>query len=287
MIDILKYNYRQRLGIFLFIAGIFYIIGGMVSIALLKESTTNHLRIATFAQDIIIFILPAIVTAIYVSTKPDRFLMIDKFPEIKSTVIAIAILIASIPLMNKLIEWNQNLHLPDSMSTIELKMKEMENAAQATVSVMLGDLKSWKSFVISIIIVGFMAGLSEELFFRGTMQRLLASGKLNKHLAIWFTAFIFSALHFQFFGFIPRLVLGALFGYLAFWSGNLWVPIIVHMINNSLVVASEFELFDSAKETIEKTDDSGSNLLVISASFLATVFLIALFIKTSQKKEKA
>ena len=58
----------------------------------------------------------------------------------------------------------------------------------------------------------------------------------NIHLSIWASAIIFSAIHFQFYGFIPRLLLGALFGYLYYWSGNLLIPMFAHFVNNAFGV---------------------------------------------------
>jgi uncharacterized membrane protein (Fun14 family) len=64
------------------------------------------------------------------------------------------------------------------------------------------------------------------------LQPQLQRATRNAHVAIWISAFLFSSLHMQFFGFVPRLALGALFGYLYSWSGNLIVPIVAHFINN-------------------------------------------------------
>ena len=112
--------------------------------------------------------------------------------------------------MNWLIHFNEGIHLPESMAGIEQAMRSMEDMAQANVELVqggagIGDL------IMSILIVGIFAGFCEELLFRGAFVRLLVSMKLNIHAAIWIVAFVFSALHFQFYGFFPRLLLGALF----------------------------------------------------------------------------
>ena len=107
--------------------------------------------------------------------------------------------------------------------------------AQGAVEVLLGGT-SYGDLIVGLLIVAVLAGFSEEIFFRGALQRLIMSGPLNHHLAIWLTAFIFSAFHMQFFGFFPRLVLGGYFGYLLYWSRSLWLPVIIHALNNGLVV---------------------------------------------------
>lgn len=282
----LKHNGLQRTAIFLFISGLAYIVGGIVAYAILQAHSTNALRIATVAQDLLIFIAPALVIAVLIANKPDDFLLLDKRPQLLQLLLAVGVLIVSVPLMNRIVEWNENLHLPESMSTLEQKMKMMEDAAQGTVKMMLGDLTSWKSFIVSILVVGVMAGLSEELYFRGSLQQLLLGNKINRHVAIWLTAFIFSAIHFQFFGFFPRLLLGAFFGYIAVWCECLWIPIIVHALNNSIVVASEFDLFGKTKSAADTTLDGG-NLLVNAVSFLLTgLLLYALYKTTQQTRQK-
>ena len=69
--------------------------------------------------------------------------------------------------------------------------------------------------------------------FRGVLQQLLGG---RRHVAIWLTAVIFSAIHMQFYGFVPRMLMGALFGYVFVWTGSLWVPIVMHFVNNGMAV---------------------------------------------------
>ena len=97
---------------------------------------------------------------------------------------------------------------------------------------------SWGALAVNVLIVGVAAGFSEELLFRGAFQRLLTTGGMNRHLAVWAVAFVFSAVHMQFFGFFPRLLLGAYFGYLLLWTRNIWVPVAAHTLNNTIYVVT-------------------------------------------------
>ena len=137
--------------------------------------------------------------------------------------------------MNRLVAWNESIHLPASWSGLESVLRDSENAAQAMVQQIMGGSTVW-DLIAAILIVGVLTGIAEELFFRGALQRLLQSKFGNKHLAIWSAAFIFSAVHLQFFGFFPRLLMGAYFGYLVVWSGSLRLSMFAHALNNSLVV---------------------------------------------------
>ena len=142
--------------------------------------------------------------------------------------------IAMTPALNFIVEWNKNISFPESMAGIESMMRNAENAALAVNDKILDR----NNILLSILLVGCLTGLSEEVFFRGGLQKILLSRPMNAHIAIWLTAFIFSLMHFQFFGFVPRVLIGAFFGYLAWWSGSLWTAAIAHAINNSTVIVA-------------------------------------------------
>jgi len=193
------------------------------------------MRIAVVLQDVFVFVLPAVVTALIVTRQPVRLLALGSAPTGMQTLLAVFVMLVSSPFMSWVIELNASVHLPESMAALEASLRAMENAAESTVQMMLG-ARTPGNLVVSVLIVGVLAGFSEELFFRGALQRLLSTTAMSPALAIWISAFIFSALHFQFFGFVPRLLLGAFFGYLLLWSGSIWLPMLVHALNNSLFV---------------------------------------------------
>lgn len=191
------------------------------------------MRIAMVVQDVVMFILPAIATAVVVSRRPGDFLMITKRPGLDNIVLVLLILLASVPLMNGIIALNKNLVLPDSLSSLQQWMEASENAANAGLKLVIGD-GGIGSLIMGLLIIGVMAGFSEELFFRGALQRIIRSTPVSGHVAVWVSAIIFSAAHMQFFGFVPRLLLGAFFGYAAWWSGSVWLAVAAHVMNNSL-----------------------------------------------------
>jgi hypothetical protein len=203
------------------------------------ENSVPMMRIAAVLQDILLFIIPALVTAILITRLPATFLAVDKKPKGVAVILAIATMICSIPAMNALITFNDGIHLPQSMAALEAAMRHTEEAAQKSIATLLGG-DGIGSLAVSVLIVGVLAGFSEEIFFRGTFLRLLTTGRVNTHVAIWVVAFIFSAMHMQFYGFMPRMLLGAFFGYLLCWSGSLWLPIIMHALNNSLYIIGEW-----------------------------------------------
>ena len=148
-------------------------------------------------------------------------------------------IIVILPFNELIIKWNQHLELPGLIENLAdwIHRKEQESTLQTK---LLVAFKSADQLLIAILVVGFVASIGEEVFFRGIIQRWLMKWTVNAHVGIWLAAIIFSAVHFQFSGFFPRILLGVLFGYLYFWSGNIWVAIVAHFINNSLIVINAY-----------------------------------------------
>ena len=220
--------------------GVFFIMLVLLSVVsslLIGDGfTAKGMRIFAIVQDLLVFILPAVVAAFVATRLPASLLAVNVRPRLFSIIMAIIVMLTSLPAMELLIEWNNNLHLPESMSGLEERLRNMEDSASTGISALSGG-NTVGDLIMGILIIGILTGIAEELFFRGALQNLfMTMPKVKKHFAIWAAAFIFSFMHFQFFGFVPRLLLGAYFGYLIWWTGSVWVPVIAHAFNNSLVV---------------------------------------------------
>jgi membrane protease YdiL (CAAX protease family) len=129
--------------------------------------------------------------------------------------------------------------LPESMQSLEQNFKAAEESSKNMVNVMISGT-SISALIINILLVGLLPAVGEELLFRGVIQKHLAAMFKNQHVAIFIAAFLFSAVHFQFYGFIPRLMLGMIFGYLVYYSGSMWTAIFAHFFNNSMAVIAIF-----------------------------------------------
>jgi len=130
------------------------------------------------------------------------------------------------------IEWNYNITFPGSL---DKWIRETEETATAFTK-FITNFTSLGNYLLGLVVIAVLPAIGEELAFRGMIQPSVHRLTGNIHVAIWVTAAFFSAFHFQFLGFIPRLMLGAMFGYMMAWSGNLWIPIIAHFTNNALGV---------------------------------------------------
>lgn len=228
----------------------------------------NLMRVATALQNVIMFMLPAVaVGVLFGGGKPMQFMRLSKAPSLKAVVGILVIYVVMTPAMDWLVAWNESITLPESLRGIEEWMRQQEETAQAATNMLLSGT-SVADLLITVVSVGVLTGLGEEMFFRGALQRICIDGMRRRHLAVWTAAFVFSALHFQFFGFVPRLMLGVFFGYAYLWSGSLWVPVIGHALNNSMVVAATWMNGGNV------SDNAAVNPWLAAVSAVATVALL-------------
>lgn len=259
----------RRLMIFALISLACFLIAALLATFVMRSADTPHVRVATVIQDVVMFIVPALATAVICSRYPARFLSVDKAPGVAVTLMAVAVLLVSAPAQNVIVEWNKSLSLPASLQNLQRWMDAAEASAADTVRLMLG-APTVSSLIMSILILGILAGFSEELFFRGTLQKIIAGNKAGSHAAVWITGFVFSAFHFQFYGFVPRLLLGVYFGYLVWWSRSLWLPVIVHAVNNSAVAVSDWYSRSTGNENVVETVGT-DNVWIVAISLVLTV----------------
>ncbi len=153
-----------------------------------------------------------------------------------------------------LIDWNVNITFPDRFNSFERMLREKEDQLME-MTIYLTNFESIEEFLMGLLVIGVFAGVGEELLFRGVIQPKLHQYTGNAHAGIWLTAIIFSAIHFQFYGFLPRMVLGAIFGYLYYFSGSLLYPIIAHILNNAFTVILVYlNKLGKVNFNIEETD---------------------------------
>lgn len=210
-------------------------------------------RFMLLFQHLGFFIIPSLIF-LYLSTNDARnFILWKRQFHFKNLFIVVGILLFLMPFVNLLISWNEAMHLPAFLSGVEANMRSMEDAAGRLTEALVS-METPTELIYMTLIVAVMPAIGEELMFRGIIQRLLSQQFKSYHIGIWITALLFSAMHFQFFGFFPRVFLGAVLGYLLIWSGNIIYPMIAHFINNfaSLLIAYmiQHEMIGDEIETI-------------------------------------
>jgi hypothetical protein len=141
------------------------------------------------------------------------------------------LVVLAFPFNGWVYELNQALDLPPSLQGVEDWMKTKEADLESLTKFLTRFTSPWQLF-IALLVVAAIPAIGEELLFRGVVQNLFRQAFGNPHVAIWLSATIFSAIHFQFYGFLPRMLLGALFGYLYLWTRDLRVAMFAHFVNN-------------------------------------------------------
>lgn len=278
----------KRLVLLLCMFIVCYILTVAVSYILGKVLSNNlpaALRMSALAQDIIAFILPAVGTAVFITRRPAELLCLTRRPSALMLLLVLLCTVVSIPAQEAVIYWNYNIQLPESMAAFEQLMRTLEQTANDTLMTFVGT-GTWSALILNILIVGVAAAVSEELLFRGCFQQILVTGGVNPHVAIWLVAFVFSALHMQFFGFVPRMLLGAYFGYLLLWSGSIMLPIAAHMLNNVIyVIVAWWQVRNGAPEALVEAPQLWSLAPTLASVVLTTATIYLLSRQLKLRKE--
>lgn len=185
------------------------------------------------------------------------------------------IVVAFMPFDGLIIEWNQNIHLPQTLAPLEGWMRDKEKSL-AGITKFLTTFQTTGQLLTALLVIAVIPAIGEETLFRGILQRNLTYWTGNVHVGIWVAAALFSAIHVQFLGFFPRMLLGALFGYLYVWSGNLWVPILAHFVNNGFTVLMVY-LYQRRMTTIDVEGTDSVPVLGALVSGLLTLGLLFFF----------
>jgi membrane protease YdiL (CAAX protease family) len=181
--------------------------------------------------------------------------------------VAVVALFSAYPLVQLSYEFNSALPLPEWMH-------EMESSAAEIMQQILA-MDSVGSFLLTLLLVGILPGIGEELVFRGVLQRQIQDWTRRPVLSVWLAAIIFSAIHMQFEGFLPRMALGAVLGFLYLWSNNLWIPIIVHAVNNGAQVSVlYFTGVDLSNVNEESSMPVSGWIIILSVSMLYVCYLV-------------
>ena len=221
------------------------------------------------------YLLPALLYWFFIERKTLPDFNFRQKPEMKIWILASLLVFIFIPLNSKFIEWNAAMKLPGAWSGLEIWMREKEDKLVVLTKFMT-TYDTIGQLLIALFVVVLLPALGEEVLFRGIIQRKLSQQWNNFHLGIWISAAIFSAIHFQFYGFLPRMLLGALFGYLYYWSGSLWVAIIAHFINNGFVLVMVYLYNIKALDVNIEETKTMPLPLVLSSLVLTAAVLFAI-----------
>ena len=228
--------------------------------------SVSSLKWIQFFQSAVMFLLPPLCMAYLWSNQPLEWLKLKGEKELKGErVWAVVLMLVALPAINLLAHINEQMALPAFLEPLEAWMKTQEETAKNLTDQFM-HITTFGGLIINILLMAVLPAISEELTFRGVLinlfkvkgERLEVKGESVPHLAIWCSAILFSAIHLQFYGFVPRMLMGALFGYMLVWTGSLWTPILMHFTNNAMAVILYFVSLRAGWD-IEMMDAIGTN----------------------------
>jgi uncharacterized protein len=250
-----------------------------------NPNVTGFLKYLQVIQSIGLFIAPALFLGwLFYRKNPDLCGMrLNQRPLLVSVLLAALIIVVALPVINFLGEMNSRLVLPKALAGLENWMKSSEeSAAKITEAFLMTN--SVQTMLINLLVMALMPAISEELFFRGLLQRIFIDWTKNIHTGIIVTAAFFSFFHFQFYGFLPRMVLGLLLGYLFLWSRSIWIPMVAHFANNGLAVVLSFYL-SNKKMSSKSLDDFGVSQDTV-IFLIISIVMVGLLLLYLYKMEK-
>ncbi len=276
-----------QFGILLGLLGLGFILAGIVSIiiakvslgvplsglapALLDPKNVQVARVIQVVSTLVLFAVPALLFAVIVNKHPFRYLGFATHSNLRQFYLVLLIAIAALfsqSILSQLNEW-----IPISKHW-EQVFKRMEDEYTKEVLDMV-QMKTFTDYIYSLIIIAFLPALFEELFFRGAMQQMFIGMFRNAFWGIFVASVFFSAAHFSYYGFLTRLFLGLVLGYIFYYGKNIWLNVTMHFLNNAVVVTGLYMLSRSGKLTEKSMQDDTYPVFV---GIIAIVGVLALFV---------
>lgn len=279
--------YPSQLGILIGLVGAGLLFGGILSAVilfgqlgmekaqdlntLLKPENVNLIRWMQIISTFFMFFIPTVVFARIVSKKPFQYLGYNSWLKVEQVVLVVLIMLACLPVAGALGELAEKIPVSASLAK---KFKTAEDNYQKQVELIMA-MKSNADYIWSMLIIAILPAVFEETLFRGGLQNLLTKWTKLPVLAIIITSVIFSAVHFSFYGFFARALLGVVLGMIYYYSGNLWLSIIAHLFNNGAAVTFMYLQIKKTGKIPEKELESS---MPAWAGGVALIFLIGLLI---------
>lgn len=259
---------------------LFMLEGG--SLDLSKPEIITFMKYIQTVSQLAIFILPPVLFAFLVHRKIADYLRLNVRFNVAQLILSILLIYVCLPFLSWIGSLNEQMVLPEFLSGLENWMKNSEEMASQQIVAFL-NVKSMGAILFNFIMIALMPAIGEELLFRGVLVRFFKKWFRNVHIAVIVSSILFSALHMQFYGFFPRLALGLILGYTFVWTSSLWIPIILHFLNNASILVFYYmsqnsEVMDQEIESFGASD----NIVVILISALISGMLLYLIYQ--QKK---
>ena len=239
------------------------------------EANIGLLKFLQVLYSVGLFLVPALLSGFLIQRNALRYLRADRISNYWIIILVVTLMIVSIPWINFTSFLNERLSLPERWGDLMERIRENDESSWDLMRAYL-QTEHVGGLLINIFMVALIPAIGEEFLFRGTIQRILVEWFSSEHLAVWVTALLFSLMHYQFIGLIPRVMLGALFGYLFVWTGSIWIPVLAHFINNGLAVIYYYIFYQGTLEVAPDHIGMEENaVLMILASVVLTSLILS------------
>ncbi|MEW6467979.1 MAG: CPBP family intramembrane glutamic endopeptidase [Bacteroidota bacterium] len=237
------------------------------------------LKILQVIGVVLLFIMPSLLFSYLFTAHKLKYPQFHVPPRLSQFILGAIAFLAALPFIAWMDELNKSMTLPEALAGVEGWMRKSEESLKQVTEAFLADTSAG-GMILNLFVIAFMAAVSEELFFRGVLQKAFTEATRNIHIAVWVSAILFSAFHMQFFGFFPRMIMGVALGYLFAWSGSLWVPVFAHFVNNGTAVVLSWMVNNKMiAEDPSVLADGESGFLPGMASLAVTIALMLLVYK--------
>ena len=252
----------------------------LATLDLTKPNSISALYILQVVSTTIPIFVAPVLFAYYVVREPGGYLKSrQSFPWLL-LVVAFFIMLVSSPLIELSSNFNQKMVLPEFLKGLEQWMKQSEETARRLTNLLL-KMDNVGDLVKNVILIGLLTAIAEEYMFRGVLQTIFVRWTKNTHAAIWITATLFSAFHMEFYGFLPRVILGALFGYFVAYSGSIWPAVWGHFLNNGTAVVVTY-LYQHKKISMDPDDTHVFNYAGYIFSLIIIIILLLVYKQVGQ-----
>lgn len=248
------------------------------------DLSLNMIRYFQIISHLGLFIGASLVFAYLVGRDPLHYLHGKRIPYGRIILLSALIMLVAVPLVYFLVHLNQQMSLPESMSGLEEWMRQAEDAAEKMTERLL-NVTSLQGLLFNLFMIAVIPAIGEEFIFRGALQRIFHQWTGNAHVAVIIAGVIFSAIHFQFYGFLPRLLLGIMLGYMFVITGNIWVPVFAHFFNNAFAVTMHFYVYNADLDfDMESVGDHSLSVIPAAISLVIVYILFRMMQFRSSKR---
>lgn len=258
----------MRMALFLGLTGIGMILGALISFSIVSAilhipfsemqkviMQPEYASMAQFANalaSIIAFGLPSIVLAILVKGNWMANMGFLPMKSYQSAGIVILIALIGLVLSGALGSLTEKIPIPSDFKNWAEGLEAQYKKAMLSMT----HMSSLKDLAFALLAVAIIPSIIEEVYFRGTLQKIVLDLTGKPYAAIILTAIFFSAIHFSFYGFLSRMALGMVLGYVYHYSKTIWLPVLLHFLNNGIAVVILYSIRHNPANVEKMMDDN-------------------------------